>query len=459
MSAYDLLFRGGTLVSAEMLVSADVAVVGGRVVAIGPELEGQAAEVVEASGLHLFPGFIDAHVHFNEPGREHWEGLSTGSRSLAAGGGTAFFEMPLNAAPPTLDGEGFARKRACAEAKSVLDFALWGGLTPINLSTMEELADAGAIGFKAFMSRSGTTDFPHSNAKVLRQGMKTAAARGLPVAVHAEDDLMTYTLAEERRSQGKVGWRDYLESRPVEAELCAIRVALELAGETSCDLHIVHVSCPEGIDLIQAARDRGVQVTTETCPHYLLLTDESVGEIGASAKCAPPLRDAARREEMWKRILMGTIDTLGSDHSPSPPEMKISDDFFSVWGGIAGCQHAFPLALAEWNVRSGSDGFPRFAAVTATTVADRFGIGRAKGRIAEGFDADLVLIDLQGFGTITAEQLFYRHAVSPYIGMELRAVIEGTWVRGRAVYRNGRFLGPPQGRLLTPDPSALPKTQ
>jgi allantoinase len=459
MSTYDLLFRGGTLVSAERLVSADVAVVDGRVVAIGPELEGQAAEVVEASGLHLFPGFIDAHVHFNEPGREHWEGLSTGSRSLAAGGGTAFFEMPLNAAPPTLDGEGFARKRVCAETKSVLDFALWGGLTPINLSTMEELADAGAIGFKAFMSRSGTPDFPHSDAKVLRQGMKTAAACGLPVAVHAEDDLMTYTLAEERRSQGKVDWRDYLASRPVEAELRAIRVALELAGETSCDLHIVHVSCPEGIDLIRAARDRGVRVTAETCPHYLLLTDESVGQIGASAKCAPPLRDAARREEMWKRILMGTIDTLGSDHSPSPPEMKISDDFFSVWGGIAGCQHAFPLALAEWNVRSGSDGFPRFAAMTATNVADRFGIGRAKGRIAEGFDADLVLIDLRGSGTITAQQLFYRHAVSPYIGSKLHAVIEGTWVRGRAVYRNGVFRGPPQGMLLTPDRSAQPKTR
>jgi allantoinase len=323
---------------------------------------------------------------------------------------------------------------------------------------MEELADAGAIGFKAFMSRSGTPDFPHSDAKVLRRGMKTAAARGLPVAVHAEDDLMTYTLAEERRSQGKVGWRDYLESRPVEAELRAIRVALEVAGETSCDLHIVHVSCPEGIDLIRAARDRGVRVTAETCPHYLLLTDESVGQIGASAKCAPPLRDAARRDEMWKRILLGAIDTLASDHSPSPPEMKISDDFFSVWGGIAGCQHAFPLALAEWNVRSGLEGLPRFAAVTATNVADRFGIGGTKGRIAEGLDADLALVDLRGFGTITEEQLFYRHAVSPYIGSELRAVIKGTWVRGRAVYRNERFPVPAQGRLLTPDQYARPKT-
>jgi allantoinase len=245
---------------------------------------------------------------------------------------------------------------------------------------------------------------------------------------------------------------------PVEAELRAIRVALELAGEIGCDLHIVHVSCPEGIDLIRAARDRGVRVTAETCPHYLLLTDESVGQIGAFAKCAPPLRDAARREEMWKRLRAGKIDTLGSDHSPSPPEMKISEDFFSVWGGIAGCQHAFPLALAEWNARSGMDGFPQFSAATATNVAARFGIGRLKGRIAEGFDADITLVDLQGSVTILAEQLLYRHAISPYIGSVLRAVIKGTWVRGRAVYRNQRFLSQARGRLLTPDQSPPPKT-
>jgi allantoinase len=309
------------------------------------------------------------------------------------------------------------------------------------------------------MSRCGTPDFPHSDAKVLKQGMKTAATHRLPVAVHAEDDLMTHTLAEERRSQGKVGWRDYLESRPVEAELRAIRVALELAGETGCDLHIVHVSCPEGIDLIQAARGRGVRVTAETCPHYLVLTDESVGQVGATAKCAPPLRDAARREEMWKRIEAGLIDTLGSDHSPAPPEMKISADFFSIWGGISGCQHAFPLALAGWYARSGSDGLRRFSAVTATNVAERFGIGRVKGRIADGFDADLTLVDLQGTETITAEELFYRHAISPYVGSELRAVVKGTWVRGRAVYRNGKFPGQAPGRLLTPNQDASAKTR
>jgi allantoinase len=448
MNLYDVLFCGGTVVTSEKLFSADVGVVDGRIVAIRSKLERSAVEIIDASGLHLFPGIIDAHIHFNEPGREHWEGIASGSRSLAAGGGTLFFDMPLNAAPPTLDREAFGRKQACAKAKSVLDFALWGGLTPNNLDTMEELADAGAIGFKAFMSRAGTSDFSHSNAGVLKRGMKIAAACGLPVGVHAEDDEMTQALAQERQRRGKIGWRDYLDSRPIEAELRAIRVALELAGETDCDLHIVHVSCPEGIDLIRAARDSGIRVTAETCPHYLLLTDDSVGKIGALAKCAPPLRDAARREEMWKRFR--SIDTLGSDHSPAPPEMKVSEDFFAIWGGISGCQHAFLLALAEWRLRAGTDGLTRFSTMTSSNVAARFRIGELKGQIAEGFDADVTLVDLEGRERITAEQLLYRHPISPYLGLESRAVVRGTWVRGRAVYRDGKIVGEAKGRLVTP---------
>jgi len=451
VSSFDLLFRGGTLVTAEAVASADVAVVEGRVVATGQELEGEATEIVNATGMHLFAGFIDAHVHFNEPGREHWEGLESGSRSLAAGGGTLFFEMPLNAHPPTLTRELFERKRACAEAKSVLDFALWGGLTPINLDSMEELADAGVIGFKAFMSRSGTTDFPHSDAKVLKTGMKLAAARSLPVAVHAEDDAMTHDLAERSRNQGKTGWRDYIASRPIEAELRAISVVLELAGETGCDLHIVHVSSPEGVDLIRRAKEAGVRVTAETCPHFLLLTDESVGRLGAVAKCAPALRNEAHRQEMWKRIEAGAIDTLGSDHSPSPPELKDSEDFFKVWGGIAGCQHAFPLALAEWLARFGPDELPRFSAMSAANVAHRFGVGRLKGCLAEGFDADITMIDLQDSVTITSDQLLYRHRISAYVGSVLRAVVKGTWVRGRTVYRNGKISDSVRGKLLTPE--------
>src|ERR1700675_3177425 len=177
MSEWNLLIRGATVVTTESVRVGDVAVVEGKIAKIDSVIEAEADRAVPADGLYLFPGFIDAHVHFNEPGRVHWEGIETGSRALAAGGGTTFLDMPLNASPPTLDRESFQQKRWAAEQKSVLDFGLWGGLTHINLDSLEELADAGIIGYKAFMSRSGTNDFPRVDLADLKQGMKIAADR------------------------------------------------------------------------------------------------------------------------------------------------------------------------------------------------------------------------------------------------------------------------------------------
>jgi allantoinase len=325
----------------------------------------------------------------------------------------------------------------------VLDFGLWGGLTPINLGSLEELADAGAIGYKAFMSRSGTDDFPRADLSVLKHGMKIAAARGLLVGVHAEDDELTQRLATEFQSAGKISWRDYLDARPIEAELIAIRQALELAGETGCALHIVHVSSPEGIDLISEAKRGGVNVTAEICSHHLLLTDEDVATLGAPAKCAPPLRDLKRVNELWKRFADGAIDTLGSDHSPAPLDMKISDNFFSIWGGIAGCQYAFPLALAEWHSRKGDQTLSRFATIVSDAVAARFGLKDTKGSLKPGFDADLVLVELNASELIHPDKMLCRHRMSPYIGRTNRAVIKRTWVRGRAIYREGAIVQSP----------------
>jgi allantoinase len=448
MSDWDILFRGGKLVSADDIGTADVAVIGEQIAAIGVNLAGSAKRVVDVADAFLFPGIIDAHIHFNEPGREHWEGISTGSRALAAGGGTVFFDMPLNASPPTLDRESLIQKRSLAEQKSVLDFGLWGGLTPVNLDNMDELAESGVIGFKAFMSESGTSDFKRADAATLKQGMKTAVKWKLPVAVHAEDNAMIESLVREKRTAGRTHWRDYLDSRPIEAELAAIRIALELAGETGCALHVVHVSCPEGIDLITQGKRRGVDVTAETCPHYLLLKDEDLEAIGAPAKCAPPLRAANAQEALWQRWIAGQIDTLGSDHSPAPPEMKTSSDFFEIWGGIAGCQHAFLLLIAEAEERAKGSGLSQFVRATSLDVARRFGIIDRKGMIAAGYDADLVLVKL---GTSeTVGDLLYRHPVSPYLGKPLNAVVTQTWIRGQKVCANGRVFDNIRGRFLQP---------
>ena len=233
MSAVDLILRGGIVVTATKISEADIAISNGKIVALGESISENTREEIDATGLHIFPGLIDSHVHFNEPGRADWEGFETGSRALAAGGGTLFFDMPLNAHPPTIDAEAFDLKLAAAKNKSITDFAFWGGLVPGNLEKMKELSKRGVVGFKAFMANSGIEDFQSVDEKTLRAGMKRAAELGKIVAVHAESEEMTSRFTREKISAGKVSIRDYLDSRPIDAELEAIRRAIEIAGETS----------------------------------------------------------------------------------------------------------------------------------------------------------------------------------------------------------------------------------
>jgi allantoinase len=440
--AEDFVIRGAQVCLPDGLRTIDVAVSDGKIAGTGDGLS--APEIIEAEGLLLLPGAIDAHVHYNEPGRTDWEGWATGSLASAAGGATCVFEMPLNAHPPTLDAESFDLKRRAAEASSVVDFALWGGLTPLNLDKMRELGERGVIGFKAFMSSSGTDDFRRSDRETLRHGMKIAADLGLPVATHAEDEEMVARLADEAKSAGRRGVRDYLASRPIAAEVAAIREACELAGETGCKLHIVHVSCGEGLDEVRAAKDRGVDVTAETCPHYLVFNTDEAVRIGAPAKCAPPLRSEAARADLVARVSAGGVDTLGTDHSPCPPQMKDKKDFFEVWGGIAGAQSFLP---SLWALGLGVE---TVVALTASNVGNRFGLAGRKGAIAPGMDADLVLIDPRRGRILRAGDLLTRHAVSAYVGREFPASVSSVWARGAPVWSRSGGRGAARGRLVRP---------
>lgn len=443
MNTFDIVIRGGQVVTGEGVQQADIGIVGEKIEAIGPEISASARTVIDAGGLHVFPGVIDAHVHFNEPGRAEWEGIETGSKAVAAGGGTVFFDMPLNARPPTLDAESFHLKSRAAEASSFVDFALWGGLTPSNLDSLEELAQCGVVGFKAFMCDSGIDDFSAVDEHSLREGMKRAASLNLPVAVHAESENMTARLTREAIASGRTSARSYLDSRPVPAELEAIGRAIELAGDTGCRLHVVHVSCAAGVGLISEANRSGLSVTCETCPHYLTLADVDLERLGGVAKCAPPLRSAAERELLWKELLSLKIQTVGSDHSPSPPEMKQSSNFFKVWGGISGAQHLLPLMLARGN-------FPVISQVLSTNVARIFRLPPCKGRIAVGFDADFALVKLGGDFQIKSGDLFYRHRQSPYVGRRVPARVEQTLLRGQTIFKEGSGVGKPGGRLVCP---------
>ncbi|HET7093375.1 MAG TPA: allantoinase [Thermomicrobiales bacterium] len=447
---YDLVIRGGQVVSDDGVRRADVAVSDGEIVAVAPEVAGPARESIDAAGLHLFPGVVDPHVHFNEPGRTEWEGWATGSAALAAGGGTVAIDMPLNSSPPTLDGPSFDAKRAAAEASSCVDFALWGGLTPDNVDRLEELAARGVVGFKAFMANSGINDFHAADDLTLYEGMRTAARLGLPVAVHAESDVITSRLAARAVAAGRTGIRDYLASRPAIAEIEAVGRALLLAEETGCALHVVHVSTGRAVALIAAARERGVDVSLESCPHYLIFTEDDLETLGAVAKCAPPLRPAAEVEALWQALVAGRIPFVASDHSPSPPEMKRGDDFFRVWGGISGCQTTLPLLLTEgfWARTVALDAIARW---TASAAAARFRLAR-KGRLAPGCDADIALVDLAADWTLTPDDLRYRHRHSPFIDRRLRGRVRRTILRGQTIMRDGAPIGTARGRLLKPAP-------
>lgn len=483
--AYELLIRGGRVVTPEGTRRADIAVEDGRIAEIAEEIGdggGPATREIDARGLHVFPGVVDAHVHFNDPGRDHWEGVATGSAALAAGGGTVFIDMPLNSSPPTLDGASFDAKRAACEGRSHTDFALYGGLTPVNLDSMEELAERGVAGYKAFMCPSGIDDFQWSDDVTLYRGMEIAARVDLPVLLHAESApiLAALSAAGEGSSEGPrmagaagtttgataagstettaagstettgataaagttaattAAVRRFLDSRPVIAELEAINRALLYAEETGCRLHVVHITNRRGVELIRRAVAAGrADATAETCPHYLLFTDRDMEAVGARAKCAPPLREERIRLEQIEALRAGEIDTVGSDHSPAPSDMKDREDFASAWGGIPGVQTTLRTLLTV--------GIPpeRIARVAAQTPAERFGLP-GKGRIAVGYDADLALVDVDAEAELSREELRDRHRLSPYVGRRLAGRVARVLLRGRDID------GTPRGRFLRP---------
>ena len=434
----DLVVRGGTLVTPEDLRQADVAIEDGRIAAIAPELPG-AADEIDAHGLFVFPGIIDVHLHFNEPGRTEWEGAATGSRALAAGGGTLFFDMPLNSTPCTVNAREFDRKADALGAASITDFALWGGLVPSSVSRMAELAARGVVGFKAFLCDSGLPEFPRADDRTLFDGLREAARLGLPVAVHAESQELTRSCDPSAH-----GARDFLASRPLIAELEAIQRATLLAGEAGAKLHIVHVSSGRGVALAAEARARGVDVSIETCPHYLFFTEDDLERLGPLAKCAPPLRPAREQDGLWEELRNGVIDIVASDHSPAPPAMK-TGNFFQAWGGIAGVQSTLAVLLDPRRALP----LKRIAALLAAAPARRFRIPQ-KGRLLPGHHADLALVDPGASFTLTTEDLHQRHRLSPYVGNCFRGVVRRTIRRGETIFADGAITARSPGVLMRP---------
>src|SRR6195256_5519290 len=394
----------------------------------------------------ILPGLVDSHVHINDPGRAGWEGFETASRAAAAGGYTLLVDMPLNCLPGTATVAALEAKRAAAQGRCRVDWAAWGGVVHDNQRDIEAFAVAGVRGFKCFLVNPGIDGFTMVTEQQLRSALPHVARTGLPLLVHAElpgpIDLATDSLAD-------ADWRcysTYLQSRPDEAELAAIRLMLSLCREYGFRLHIVHLSTSQALPELHAARDEGLAVSVETCPHYLHLSAETIANGATLSKCAPPIRSRENCERLWQGLRDGTIDMVVTDHSPCPPALKrlAEGNFRTAWGGIASLSVALSLMWTEASRR----GFTLLdlARWMAAAPARLAGCDTRKGRIAAGYDADFVVFDPDREFIVTEDRLHYRHAVSPYLGERLRGVVKATYLRGSLVFAEGEFPGEPGGR-------------
>lgn len=443
MNQLDLIIRKGTVVLQNECRQLDIGIRNGKIALLGENLvSSEETPEYNAEHLTILPGMVDAHVHFNEPALGHWEGFATGSASLAAGGCTTYIDMPLNGVPPTVRLSALAMKLEAAEGNSHVDYALWGGLVPGNIGQLAELAEAGVIGFKAFMScpgGEGEDIFTEVDDETLFNGMKEIARLGLVLALHAESEEIVSKLAAEAVQAGKRSAMDFIATRPIEAELEAVNRALSYAKQTGCKLHFVHISSAEGVQAITKAKAQGLDVTVETCSHYLVLTDEDVEWLGPVAKCAPPVRTAEDQAKLWGELAAGHLDIIASDHSPSPKHMK-QGDFFAAWGGISSAQSSLELMLDEGHLRRGTP-LPELARMLALEPAKRFGLYPRKGEITIGADADLAIVDLQDSYTLQESDLLYRHKQSPYVGKTFGCRVQATFVRGSQVYDRRSGVG------------------
>lgn len=442
-----LAFVSRQVVTAEGIRPAAVLVEEERIQAVtaGDQLPAH-AQIHDFGEAIILPGLVDSHVHINEPGRTDWEGFATATRAAAAGGYTLLADMPLNCLPATTTAAALEAKREAARGQCWVDWSAWGGVVSDNQEHIERFAAAGVAGFKCFLIHPGIDGFTMVTEGQLRTALPHVARSGLPLLTHAElagpVDAATARLAN-------ANWRryaTYLQSRPDEAELSAIRLLLALCREYAFRLHIVHLSTSQALNDLRAAMSEGLAVSVETCPHYLCVASEDISDGATLFKCAPPIRSQENCERLWEGLREGTIGMVVTDHSPCPPPMKRIDDgdFRTAWGGISSISLALPVMWTEAQKRGFT--LADIARWMSEGPARLAGCGERKGRIAVGYDADLVVFDPAADFLVTKERLHYRHPVSPYLGKRLRGVVKATYLRGKLVFAKGNFPGEAAGR-------------
>ena len=400
-------------------------------------------EVIELEDKILMPGVIDPHVHINEPGRAEWEGFDSATRACIAGGITTVVDMPLNSSPVTVNAEYFDEKLQATKNKLHTNVGFWGGLVPGNENELEGLIEKGVLGFKAFLAHSGIDDFPNVTEDDLKKAMPIIAKYHLPLLVHCE---LTDT---ELRATGDVqSYQNYLQSRPKKWEDDAVALMIRLCEEFNCRVHIVHLSSADSLEQIAKAKQKGLPLTVETGQHYLYFNAEDIKDGQTQFKCAPPIREKENNEKLWQALKNGWIDLVATDHSPATPQLKEieSGDFMKAWGGIASIQFALPALWTSAKKRDCT--FNDIVKWLCENPAKLIGKENSKGKIAKGFDADLVVVDDERSFVVTEAGIHHRHKVSPYLNETLYGVVEQTYLSGEEVFEHGKFIKLNKGKVL-----------
>jgi allantoinase len=446
------IFRGQRVVLPTGTAAAAIHVKNGQIVRVAEYTDIPSGAPVEDFGdLVLMPGIVDTHVHINEPGRTEWEGFETATRAAACAGVTTLMDMPLNSIPPTTTRSGFDAKAQAADGKLFVDVALAGGVVPGNQGDLRSLFARGAPAFKCFLAESGVDEFRHVLENDLEIALPILSEMGAPLLVHAElpGPLDAAAGALENLSASETRqYARYLASRPKQAEDAAIEMVIRLAEKHRARVHIVHLSSATALPLIDAARDRGVSITAETCPHYLSLASEEIPDGATAFKCAPPIREKKNQIDLWKGLKNEQIVQVVTDHSPSTPNLKCigSGDFSKAWGGIASLQLGLAVVWTEARARGAS--IDDIAKWMCASTAKLIGLEKTKGSIVVGADADFCVWDPSAEFTVHGSALEHRHKLTPYDGRRTFGKVVTTILRGSTIFDRGEVKTPASGKHL-----------
>jgi len=423
--------------------AASILVIDGRIAEIAAPDSAPAEadeEILDLGGLLVLPGVIDGHVHFDDPGFTHREDFETGTRAASAGGVTCVVDMPCTSLPPVTSAANLQTKLAVIEPKAHVDFMLWGGVSANAMAEPEwredlaEIVEAGVASIKVYML-SGMDTFRDLSQSQLTEALAEIARQGVPVGVHAEDREMVHELTSRIQAEGRNGPLDYAASRPRAAEISAVAAMSELCRETGARVHIVHLATGAALDIVTAARDEGLPMSAETCPHFLEFTEDDLRRQGALLKTAPVLKGEADRARLWEGLVSGELDYVATDHAAGQwPAEKHTGSIWTDYGGVPGVELSLPYLYSE-GVHRGRITLERLTELTASAPARFFGVERRKGRLEPGFDADFAALADQETWTVRAENLHNLNRYTPLEGYDLTGRVRAAFVRGQPTYR------------------------